>query len=248
MDDRRVASARPHVHRGASDGTGRRHAPEQRGDEVGEPLTEQLPIGIVRFGVAHAVGDLGREQALETSEERHRERGRRQLTELQSAEVRQCGRRKTPREIADARCAHAADAGEHRGDNHCQQRARQRAVEADGADHDRGDQQHEQQRRPVAFTPQRLADGTHGDGGGVLTIRFRYTEGSRHLLQEDDEGDADGEAFDHRPGDVGEEAADAGERRHHDHHAGHDPDHDHGTGTEARNHGDEHHRHCASGS
>ena len=89
VGDRRQAGASTgaHVHRGAGDRAGRRHAPEQRRDQVGEALTEQLAVGIVRCGVAHAVGDLRREQALEPGEQRDRERGREELARAAPADT-----------------------------------------------------------------------------------------------------------------------------------------------------------------
>ena len=87
--DRRVRPPDAHVHRGAGDRAGGGHAAEQRRDEVGEALAEQLAVGIVRFGVAHAVGDLGREQALEPGEQRHRERGRHQLASCSPPRARE---------------------------------------------------------------------------------------------------------------------------------------------------------------
>ena len=59
---------------------------------------------------------------------------------------------------------------------------------------------------------ERVADGHHGDHGRVLAVWSGHAEGERHLLQEDDHGDADGEALDHRPGHVGEEPAETEER------------------------------------
>ena len=64
------AGAGADVDRGAGDRTGGRHAAEQRRGDVGESLTEQLAVGIVSVGVGHAVGDLGRQQAFDRSEQR----------------------------------------------------------------------------------------------------------------------------------------------------------------------------------
>ena len=49
--------------------------------------------------------------------------GRHQLTELQSSEARQRRGGEAPREIADARRVETGHAGEHRREDHCQQRS-----------------------------------------------------------------------------------------------------------------------------
>ena len=56
-------------------------------------------------------------------------------------------------------------------------------------------------------------------------------------------GDADGEALDHRPRDVGEVAAQASEGGRDDEHAGQEPDHEHGVGPVAGHDRHEHHGH-----
>ena len=70
------AGAGPHVDRGAGDRAGGGHAAEERRREVGQALAEQLAVGVVALAVGHAVGDLGRQQALQRGEQR-RPRARR---------------------------------------------------------------------------------------------------------------------------------------------------------------------------
>ena len=53
--------------------------PNSGGRDVGEALAEELAVGIVFRRVGHAVGDLGREQALERGERGDRERGGEQV-------------------------------------------------------------------------------------------------------------------------------------------------------------------------
>ena len=50
-------------------------------------------------------------------------------------------------------------------------------------------------------------DGVDGREQGALAGRCRHAQGCRDLLQEDDDGDADREALDDGPRDVGQVAA-----------------------------------------
>jgi len=68
----------------AGDGAGGRHPAEERGGQVGEALPEQLAVGVVAAGVGHAVGDLGRQQALDGREGGDGERGAEQVAHLDS--------------------------------------------------------------------------------------------------------------------------------------------------------------------
>ena len=52
------------------------HAPEQRDHHVGEPLPEELAVGVVVLVDGHGVGDRRAEQALERGERRDGERSR----------------------------------------------------------------------------------------------------------------------------------------------------------------------------
>ena len=87
VDDRGDARAGTgaHVDRGAGDRAGRRHAAEQRRHDVRQALAEQLAVGVVAAGVGHAVGDLGRQQALDRGQRGDRERRRRD-----SSLIRRC--------------------------------------------------------------------------------------------------------------------------------------------------------------
>ena len=80
----RVRAPAADIDRGPRDRAGGGHAAEQGRDDVGKALTEQLAVGIVPLGVGHAVGDLGREQALDRGQRGDGERGRDQRLHLQN--------------------------------------------------------------------------------------------------------------------------------------------------------------------
>ena len=90
--------------------------------------------------------------------------------------------------------------------------------------------------------PVRRGHELHGGGEGIRAhftrsqiIRGRH---ERHLLEEDDRGDADGEAFDHRPGDEGHRPAEPQQSGHDDDESGDEGDGDDGLGAVA---GDDRH-------
>ena len=207
--DRRVRAPDAHVHRGPGDRAGRGHPAEQRRGEVGEALAEQLASGVVPSGVAHAVGDLGREQTLEigqraptanAAETDHRRADRR---ERGSEGV---GRR--PGQRADARSTSSGDAGEtvatttassEAGNARCKRTA------PTMIDRDRG----RAARRPCHRARNASTDRPKGDRRRVFAVGLRHTERGRNLLQEDDDRDPDREALHDGPRHVSEEAADA---------------------------------------
>ena len=100
-------------------------------------------------------------------------------------------------------------------------------------------------RVPRRAQPERVAQRAHRDRSGVLAVRLGDAQRRGHLLQEDDHGDADREAFDDGPRDVGEIATDAGERGREDEHACEEAHHQHGVRAVARDDRDEHHGHRA---
>ena len=67
----------------------------------------------------------------------------------------------------------------------------------------------EEERLRRATFPWRRAAARTATTDGVLPGRLGHAQRGRHLLQEDDAGDPDGEPLDHRPRDVGEEAAES---------------------------------------
>ena len=207
------AGAGADVDRGAGDRAGRGHAAEQRRDEVGEALAEQLAVGVVAAGVGHAVGDLRRQQALDRGERGDGERRAEQLADAVRAgptgsdgvgsESGSAPMRATSEPATSATTVATTTASSDAGSDRCS----------------RGDQRSSRPRRarrvpsaarlPVA--ERRRAAARAGDGRGVLALGLGDAERGGHLLQEDDHGDADGEALDHRPRDVGE-VADRAER------------------------------------
>ena len=87
--------------------------------------------------------------------------------------------------------------------------------------HDR-DECHEERAPATCHEPVATSrTARHGHHRGVLAGRLGHAEGGGDLLQEDDDGDADGEALDHGPRDVGQAPTEARERGDQDQHAGH---------------------------
>ena len=80
--------ARPDVDRGSRDRRGRRDAAEERNNEVGHTLPEQLPVGVVAFADPHPVGDGRRKQALECRERRDGNGRQDEPPDLDGPEVR----------------------------------------------------------------------------------------------------------------------------------------------------------------
>ena len=70
---RRECAPGADVDGGARDRRGRRDAAQERGHQVGEPLAEQLAVGVVAFADAHRVGDGRRHEALECGQGGNRE-------------------------------------------------------------------------------------------------------------------------------------------------------------------------------
>ncbi len=98
-------------------------------------------------------------------------------------------------------------------------------------------------RAAAVSAGERVTQGAEGDDGGVLPLRTLDAEGGGHLLQEDDHGDAEGEALDDRPRHVGEVATEPEHPGGEDHHPGqHADDHD-GVGAVPGDERDEHHGH-----
>ena len=103
--------------------------PPNNGDTMfARPWPNELAVRVVPADVAHAVGDLGRQQALDRGQQRDRERRpgeARQITEVRPASVGvgKCRRQRTDR--GDVPSRHQRD---DRRDHHREQRRRQRAV------------------------------------------------------------------------------------------------------------------------
>ena len=249
VDPRRHASTgtRSHVHRRAGDGTRGGHAsPERRGD-IGEALAEQLSVWVVTGPVGHAVGDASREKALERGEcgDGHR-RGDEGSDPVEGhRRNRRGGKRRG--DGADAGGVHPDHLGHERGDSHGDERSGQRTVQPREHHHDGSDEDHENEC-PELPVGQGVDDGSRRDDRGVLPLGFRDPEGGRHLLEQDDDRDAEGEPLDDRPRNVGEIAAQAGEGSPDDEQPGEEPDHEHGVGAMARHDRYEHDGHGPGGS
>ena len=99
----RAGAAVAHVRRGAGDRAGRREAAEQRRDDVGDALPDQLLIGVVARA-RHAVGDDGRQQRLDRAEHRDGERRPDQLDHPRGGDLRQLQRRQAARECRRRPC------------------------------------------------------------------------------------------------------------------------------------------------
>src|SRR3546814_13744477 len=87
---------------GAGDGTRRRQAAEAGRSGVGNALRDQLAVGAVAC-TGHAVGDHGRQQALDTGKEGDGEGRWQHLDGLLQAEGRQRRQRQARRYLAEAR-------------------------------------------------------------------------------------------------------------------------------------------------
>ena len=139
-------------------------------------------------GVAHAVGDLRREQALEPGEQRDGERGREQARRAAGRDARQRRCRAAPPGSAPMRVTvMPGDAGDDRGDDDREQRPGKRPVET------RRRRPSSRRRAPPGPATTRLPappsaspTARHGDRGGVLALGLGNTERGRDLLQEDD--------------------------------------------------------------
>ncbi len=81
-------------------------------------------------------------------------------------------------------------------------------MEPRGDDHDGHDDGRDAHRPQRAVAVDSLQHRAGGDDNGVLAVWSGDADGGRDLLEEDDEGDSEGESLDHRPGHVGEEPAD----------------------------------------
>ena len=205
------------VDRRAGDRTGGGHAAEQRRHEVGEALTEELAVGVVASAVGHAVGDLGRQQALD------RRRARRPRAPADSSSLiaverdvgqrrqRQRGRAATPmradvqRRPAAATTVAATTASSDAGSARCIARR---------DDHHRRDQHDETDGGDCTCRPStRRATARTATAAVFSPSGLATPERGGHLLEEDDDGDADGEALDHRPRDVRQDSGRGAEAR-----------------------------------
>ena len=219
------------VDRRACDRAGRRHAAEQRRREVRETLAEQLAVGFVAAGVAHAVGDSADSRlSIAASRATAIAAPNRSLT--WSNEVGQ--RRKRQRVGSEPMVAivERRRLGDDRGDDDRQQRGGQRSTQPRPDHHQCHDEQHDPDRRPLSGV-ERVDDGSRRDEGRVLALGLGDTERGRDLLQEDDRRDADGEPLDDRPRDVRQERPRPTNAGDDDQHAGHDRHHVHGVGAVA---------------
>jgi Phosphate-selective porin O and P len=179
-------------------------------DGVRGALRHQLAVRAVP-PAGHAVGDHGREQALDRAEERERQRVRQDGDEPLHREGRQPGRRQAVRDAAEAAADRLHRQAEERargggcGDRD-QHRRPVRPVPAHGEDHGHGDAGHGHGRG---------ADGRQrvGERGELREERPRLLGGQGQpeqlleLAREDDDGDAGGEPHRHRVRDVLDEGA-----------------------------------------
>ena len=85
-------------------------------------------------------------------------------------------------------------------------------MEPGGEDHDRDGERDEGEGLEGPVTDG-VGDGLGGDEGGVVAFGFGDAERGGDLLEEDDDRDAEGEALDDRPGDVGQDPTEPQEAR-----------------------------------
>ena len=138
--------------------------------------------------------------------------------------------------------------GQHGDDHDADERPRQRRVQPRGEQHADGDDRGGAER-PGDIGPVGGRERLHGRDDGVRTVLAGERDSGRgeqrHLLQEDDDRDAEGEALDHRPGDERDRAPQLEQPRDQDEDPGEDA-HDHdGAGAVRGDDRHEHHDHGA---
>ena len=246
VDDRRQAGGRAglHVHGRTGDRTGGRHPTEQRRHDVGEALADQFAVRVVAPDTGRAVGDLGGQQALEGRQRRHRDDRAEHVLRHSERDVGQLRRGQGVGNGADHGHVEPGEADEHGGDHDRQQRGGGTTVDAGHHDHHRHDDPDQGDRPPHTVAAHSVAKRAPRHRRRVLAFRLGDTERRRHLLEEDDDGDAEREAFDHRPRHEGEEPPEAGHPGDHDEDTGQQADDEHrlDTVTGHDRHEDDRHR------
>ena len=194
------ARAGADVDGGTGDRGGGRDAAEQRRDEVGQALAEQLAVGVVALVHGHrrrrrwpTAGSPAprapRRRARRAAAWRPR-RDRGSSATVRAAPAGSAPMRATSRPATSATTV-ASDDGE--------QRERQRRAASAGAEqHHRGDADGQRRRRPGAVCGRNRRRASAADGPDLVAVRAGDAERRRHLLQGDDDGDAGGEALDDR--------------------------------------------------
>jgi hypothetical protein len=202
--DRRAAASLD-VGRGAGDGAGGGEAAEERGGDVGQALGDEFLVGIVAV-VDLAVGDARREQRFDGAEQGDGDRRRDQLAEIMHRHVGEAEIRQLLRNAVEA----AADGfdrqvesegGQRADDQHHQRRRRpaqqreaiRQAVVGKQEDKAGAGQRQRWQVDGVGVGGQRL-DAGEKLGGQVVYLQ---AEEILDLGEEDDDGDAVGEADHH---------------------------------------------------
>ena len=206
---------RANIHRGAGDRTGRRHASEKSRADRGESLSDEFAVGVVGAGVGEGGGDARRQQRLD-----RRERGDGDARAGRAARARpvenerQAERGKSGRQCPDDGERRRQHECQHRDDDDAHERARDRSVHARQQVHAGRDDPDRAER------PQQIDRVRRGERGqrGHHDVRVQDAAGidsgeGGHLLQEDDDRDAEREAFDDRPRDERHRAPEAQQPR-----------------------------------
>ena len=222
----RAARAGADIGRGARDRAGDADAAEQRGGDVGDALRHQLHV-VAMLAAGHAVGDLGRQQALDAAEQREGERRRQHLAaQCASVIAGSCGAGKPlgmpPKSAADGLDRQMQQPGRERG-----QRPPRSACPASSAATRRSseDQRGRSRRRWRAPTGlsvgKRLRRARRASGtAGRARRRQRQPAEILELAGEDRDRDAAGEADRHRVRDVADQRAQPQQADQRQHHAG----------------------------
>ena len=216
VDDGRKPCSRAgaDIDRRAGDRSGCRHSTEQRRHEVGQALPEQLAIGVVAARVAMPSATFADSRlSIAASKATASPAENRSLTwsrECRAAKASATSRRQRS-DAGDVERRHLSD---DRRDRDREQRRRERSAHAGCGDHDARPRGRRSRAPPAAPAPPKASTTARPATTAVFSPSgLGDAERSRDLLQEDDGGDADGEALDHRPRDVGEVAAETGQRR-----------------------------------
>ena len=98
----RGPAARAHVRGRARDRAGRRQTADDRRHDVGDALREELHVGVVPV-TAHPVGDDRRQQRLDGTQHRDRQRRRQQRQDQVGTKARNVNVRQAGRDAAEAR-------------------------------------------------------------------------------------------------------------------------------------------------
>ncbi len=245
MDDRGRTGLRAgaNVDRRARDRPGRRHPADERHSDIRESLAHQLTVGIVVLAVGHPVGDLGRQQALERRERRDREDARHQRGKVAAGDAGPGRHRQPRRDMADPRSVQPRQLAKPGGDDDGRQRRGKPPVQPAHGDHHHRDEYDQAERRPSMSVPARHRP--QRDRGGVGPVGLGHPERGRHLLQEDQQRDADPEALDDRPRQDPGVAAQAHATDDHQQDTGQQRDQRHATGPDRRHQRDQHDGHRA---